>query len=161
MEFYSSLGYLVFGSRLRRLSAYFLSEVNKIYSQQGIDFDASWFPVFYLLSRQPDISLVDIASQLQTSHSAVSQLISSLNKKGLIQLTRSAADGRKQLVSLSPAGKTRLEQIQPIWEAIEKSMKALPDEDVRIEPILSSVSAMESAFKKNALSKRVLNHMKP
>lgn len=161
MEFYSQLGYLVFGSRLRRLSGYFLSEVNKIYHSQGIEFDASWFPVFYLLSKQPDVALVDIAAQLQTSHSAVSQLISSLNKKGLIHLSRSSEDGRKQLVSLSPDGEALLKQIQPIWEAIEKSMEELPSEDARIAPVLSSISAMESAFKKNTLSERVLKHIEP
>ena len=52
MNFYEELGYLVLGSRMRRLSEAFLSEINKTYQSAGISFDASWFPVFYLLSKK-------------------------------------------------------------------------------------------------------------
>ncbi len=41
MNFYQNLGYLVLGSRLRRLSEAFLSEINRVYQNEGIDFDAS------------------------------------------------------------------------------------------------------------------------
>jgi hypothetical protein len=47
MNFYENLVYLVFGSRLRRLSETFLADVNKIYQAQDITFDASWFPIYY------------------------------------------------------------------------------------------------------------------
>ena len=85
MGFYPKLGYLIFGSRLRRLSEYFLAEVNKVYGQQGIAFDASWFPLFYLLSVKDKLTLMDIATELEVSHSAVSQLVTNLKGKGLPQ----------------------------------------------------------------------------
>lgn len=160
MEFYQQLGYLIFGSRLRRVSAYFISEVNKVYQQQGIVFDASWFPVFYLLSKQDDIALIDISAQLQTSHSAVSQLISSLHKKGLLQLKRSEEDARKQLVSLSREGKILLQQIQPIWTAISRGMQELQAEDARIAGLLEAVTAMETAFQHTSLADRVIQYIK-
>lgn len=159
MKFYSQLGYLILGSRLRRISAYFIAEVNKVYSQLNIEFDASWFPVFYLLSRQPHISLADIAEQLQTSHSAVSQLISGLRRKGLILLNRSPDDARKQLVRLSPEGESLLEKVEPVWKAIEKSMQALPAEDERIALVLPAISALEAAFEKQALASRVIKQL--
>lgn len=105
MSFYPSLGYLVFGSRLRRLSEYFLMEVNKVYEQAGIPFDASWFPVFYLLSKQQPLPMIDISEQLEISHSAVSQMVTSLKKKGLLKTTPCKEDGRRQLVAFSKKGK--------------------------------------------------------
>src|SRR5690606_443698 len=129
MEFYDKLGYLVFGSCLRRLSETFIAEINKVYQDKGIAFDASWFPVFYILSQNPKVSLVEISQCLQTSHSAVSQLINNLKKKGLVELVRAEDDGRKQLVTLNEKGNLLLAEIQPIWQQISVCMEALVQED--------------------------------
>lgn len=160
MSFYASLGYLVFGSRLRRLSEYFLMEVNKVYEQSGIPFDASWFPVFYILSRQQNIPLVDIAEQLEVSHSAVSQLITGLKKKGLVKTAPCPDDGRRQLVMLSRKGEELLKQVQPIWEAITTAMQELTEEHKKSRLLLEAVSQVESAVQEKPLSARILASMK-
>ncbi|MCF6403621.1 MarR family transcriptional regulator [Chitinophaga filiformis] len=160
MSFYASLGYLVFGSRLRRLSEYFLMEVNKVYEQSGIAFDASWFPVFYILSRQQNIPLIDIAEQLEVSHSAVSQLITGLKKKGLVKTAPCPDDGRRQLVMLSKKGEELLQQVQPVWGAITEAMKELTDEHKQSRLLLEAVSQVESAVQETPLSVRILASMK-
>lgn len=156
MQFYQDLGFLIFGSRLRRLSEYYLAEVNRVYQEKGIAFEASWFPVFFLLSQQPELSLVDISQQLQTSHSAVSQLISSLRKKGWVELLKSPQDGRKQLVRLSVAGKQLLGQVKPVWSELAGSLQQLAGEDPRIAPLLEGLSALEERLKHKSLSERIL-----
>ncbi|PSL29992.1 MarR family winged helix-turn-helix transcriptional regulator [Chitinophaga ginsengisoli] len=160
MSFYASLGYLVFGSRLRRLSEYFLMEVNKVYEQSGIAFDASWFPVFYILSQQQNIPLIDIAEQLEVSHSAVSQLITGLKKKGLVKTAPCPDDGRRQLVMLSKKGEELLQQVQPVWAAITEAMKELTDEHKQSRLLLEAVSQVESAVQETPLSMRILASMK-
>lgn len=160
MSFYASLGYLVFGSRLRRLSEYFLMEVNKVYEQSGIAFDASWFPVFYILSRQQNIPLIDIAEQLEVSHSAVSQLITGLKKKGLVKTAPCPDDGRRQLVMLSKKGEELLQQVQPVWVAITEAMKGLTEEHKQSRLLLEAVSQVESAVQETSLSMRILASMK-
>lgn len=160
MSFYASLGYLVFGSRLRRLSEYFLMEVNKVYEQAGIAFDASWFPVFYILSRQQNIPLIDIADQLEVSHSAVSQLITGLKKKGLVKTAPCPDDGRRQLVMLSKKGEELLQQVQPVWEAITEAMKELTEEHKQSRLLLEAVSQVENAVQETPLSMRILASMK-
>jgi DNA-binding MarR family transcriptional regulator len=160
MSFYASLGYLVFGSRLRRLSEYFLMEVNKVYEQAGIAFDASWFPVFYILSRQQNIPLIDIAEQLEVSHSAVSQLITGLKKKGLVKTAPCPDDGRRQLVMLSKKGEELLQQVQPVWAAITDAMKELTDEHRQSRLLLEAVSQVEGAVQETPLSVRILASMK-
>lgn len=160
MNFYASLGYLVFGSRLRRLSEYFLMEVNKVYEQAGIAFDASWFPVFYILSQQQNIPLIDISEQLEVSHSAVSQLITGLKKKGLVNTAPCPDDGRRQLVMLTPEGEELLQQVQPVWEAITVAMKELTEENKQSRQLLEAVLQVESAVQATPLSERIRASMK-
>src|SRR4051812_49279825 len=160
MSFYSSLGYLVFGSRLRRLSEYFLMEVNKVYEQSGIAFDASWFPVFYILSKQQNIPLTDIAEQLEVSHSAVSQLVTGLKKKGLIETAPCPDDGRRQLVMLTDKGETLLQEVQPVWDAISLAMTALTETQRQSKLLLEAITQVEKAVQQEPLSTRILSSMK-
>jgi DNA-binding MarR family transcriptional regulator len=153
--FYQSLGFLVFGSRLRRLSEYFLMEVNKVYEQQGIPFDASWFPVFYLLSKQQPMPLIDIAGALEVSHSAVSQLVTSLRKKGLVRTAPCPDDGRRQLVVLSRKGEELLQQVQPIWEAITGAMTDLAAANKQSRLLLEGIAQLELAVQQTPLSMRI------
>ena len=155
MAFYPSLGYLVFGSRLRRLSEYFLMEVNKVYEQQGIAFDASWFPVFYLLSQHQPVSLIEIADQLEISHSAVSQMITNLKKKGLVKSTPCKEDGRRQQVVFSKKGEEMLQQIQPIWTAITAAMDELVSAHKQSQQVLAAIAQIEQSVQMKPLSERI------
>lgn len=155
MSFYQSLGYLVFGSRLRRLSEAFLADVNAIYKAHRISFDASWFPVFYILSRQETVSIRNIADELCISHSAVSQLISSLQQKGLIKATTDATDARKKVVSFTAKGAKLQQKIAPIWDALGAAMEELASEGEHSNSILPAIAEMEQALAKNSIFERV------
>lgn len=159
MTFYSSLGYLVFGSRLRRLSEYFLMEVNKVYEQAGIAFDASWFPVFFILSKQQPIPLIDIADQLEVSHSAVSQLVTSLKKKGLVKTAPCPDDGRRQLVMLSKKGAALLQEVQPVWEAITRAMTGVAEGHRDSKQLLEAITQVEHAVQREPLAMRIITAM--
>lgn len=160
MSFYPSLGYLVFGSRLRRLSEYFLMEVNKVYEQEGIPFDASWFPVFYLLSKQQPMPMIDIADQLEISHSAVSQMVTNLRNKGLLKTTPCKEDGRRQLVAFTKKGTELLHQVQPIWQAISMAMEVLVSENKQSQQMLAAITQVEQAIQQKPLSERVKSAIK-
>lgn len=155
MSFYPSLGYLVFGSRLRRLSEYFLMEVNKVYEQAGIPFDASWFPVFYLLSKQQPLPMIDISEQLEISHSAVSQMVTNLKKKGLLKTTPCKEDGRRQLVAFSKKGEELLQQIQPVWAAITEAMNELVMENKQSQQVLAAIAQIEQSVQQTSLAERI------
>src|SRR5215469_10818950 len=123
MNLYQSLGYLVLGSRLRRLSENFLSEINKAYQNEGIDFDASWFPVFYLLSKNDSLSIKELSEQTEVSHPAASQLITNLKNRGLVSSATCTDDGRRQLVQLTENGRELLTQVMPLWDALLAAME--------------------------------------
>jgi DNA-binding MarR family transcriptional regulator len=111
---YQELGFLILGSRLRRMSEYFLAEVNKVYQQMDIPFEAGWFPIFYILSKEGSISLRSVADELMISHSAVSQLVKNLKDRGLILTICDPQDRRSQLITLSEQGKLLLKELRPI-----------------------------------------------
>lgn len=155
MNFLEQTGLLLFGTRLRRLSELFLSEVNAIYRERGIEFDASWFPVFFLLSRKQSVSLREIADELSVSHSAISQLISVLQKKDLVLVQVSADDARRKEVSLSYKGNELLSQIQPVWIELQTAMQCLVGEGTHSPNILCGIREIEENLEKRSLRKRV------
>ncbi len=151
MNFYQELGPLVFGTRLKKLSDYFLSEINKVYSDQNIPFEASWFGVFFLLDKYQRLSIYEIAVTLEVSHSAISQLVKSLEDKNLIILTPSVDDGRKKDIALGNEGKILLEKIKPVWQALDKTMVTLLQEN----NVLKNLIKIENGFSELALNERI------
>lgn len=155
MNLYQSLGYLVLGSRLRRLSENFLGEINRAYKNDAIEFDASWFPVFYLLSENNSLSIKELSEQTGVSHPAASQLISNLKTRNLVISAASAGDGRKQVVQLTENGRDLLRKILPVWDAVTLAMEGLVMEEMACRELLPAVSALENAFKTISLSDRI------
>lgn len=157
MDFYQSLGGLVLGSRLRRVSEYFIAEVNKTYEYHRIDFEAGWFPMFHLLSIHEELSIKAISDILSVSHSASSQLVSQLKKKGLVGLSRSTEDGRKQLVRLTDKGIQVLAQVQPVWDTIRTTMTELLEGNHTTATLLPAITALGNEFAARPLSERLIS----
>jgi DNA-binding MarR family transcriptional regulator len=155
MNFYESLGYLVFGSRLRRLSEAFLSEINKTYQMAGIEFDASWFPVFYLLAKNESLSIKELSDTTGVSHPAASQLVANLKNKKLLKTTTSAEDGRRQLVQLTKGGRALLDRILPVWEAVSQTMEELVAQEAECKHLLPAITAIENTFRSVSLSEQI------
>ena len=156
MNFYQDLGFLVFGSRLKRLSNTFLYDVNRIYKSHKIQFDASWFPIFYILSQKKEVSIKEISGSLKVSHSAISQLISSLQEKGLIKSVVSKKDARHKVITLTGKGEKLLQKMQPVWSALEKAMNELAEESgSSSKKILKALTGIETGLKQRSLLERV------
>lgn len=159
MNLYQSLGYLVLGSRLRRLSEGFIAEINRAYQNEGIDFDAAWFPVFYLLSKNNLLSIKELSEQIEISHPAASQLITNLKNKNLVTSAACAADGRRQLVQLTPQGRQLLAKILPVWDTILLTMDSLLAQQPGCRELLPAISCLENAFKITPLAHRISNQL--
>lgn len=160
MNFYQQLGFLVFGSRLKRLSETFLNDVNKIYAKHNIDFDASWFPVFYLLSQQNEVSIKHIADESGVSHSAASQLVKGLQEKGLLKSIASKKDARHKTVTLTAKGQKLLLKIKPVWKALEKAMEELANENTQSKKILKGLDSIEKNISVRSVFERVEKFLK-
>jgi DNA-binding MarR family transcriptional regulator len=159
VNFYQRLGFLVLGSRLRRLSESFLSGINRVYAAKGIEFDASWFPVFFLLSEHEELSIKELSDETGVSHPAASQLISGLKKRGLVKTKTSRDDGRKQLITLTPKGTELLGQVQPVWQAILLTMGEFAGSEEEGLHLLKAMGVFEQAFQKVSLPDAILENL--
>jgi DNA-binding MarR family transcriptional regulator len=155
MNFYQSLGFLVFGSRLKRLSDTFLNDVNLVYRSHNISFDASWFPVFYILSQKTEVSIKEISDELNVSHSAISQLITNLQEKGVIKSVVSKKDARHRVITFTSKGVKLLQKIKPVWDALQQAMEELVNENEQSKKILEALTAMEKSIQKTGVFHRV------
>jgi len=132
-----------------------LSEINRAYQNEGIEFDASWFPVFYLLSQSGSISIKELSDQTGVSHPAASQLITNLKNKQLVATTTCTDDGRRQLVQLSDKGKLLLEQVLPVWEAVSRAMEQLVADEPGCRELLPAITSLENMFRRVNLADRI------
>lgn len=157
MSFYQEIGELVFGSRLKRLSEKFLLDVSKIYDRLDIDFEISWFPIFFLLSKKGPLSVTEIAKDLEITHSAVSQLITILQKHRLIELKSDEVDKRKRLVEFSKDGKAMLLKLEPIWKSLDRVFKKMLEKGQASSHLLDGLTEVEEILKSENLCNKVLH----
>jgi len=138
----------------------FINDVNKIYKSHNINFDASWFPVFYLLSQKQEVSIKEIAEDLNVSHSAISQLISSLQQKGFIKSVVSKEDARHKVITFTAKGEKLLEKIQPVWKALQEAMDELMASATVSRQILNALKSIEDNIQQQSIFDRIENHLK-
>ncbi len=152
-------GELILGTRFKRLGERFLEEVSSIYRTLEVDFEPSWFALFFLLDRYGEMTVSEIASSLGLTISAVSQLIASLERKRLVEVKAYTQDKRVRIVRLSEKAKVTLERVKPIWKLIKSSMRQMLDEGENSRYLLEALGELEEAFDRKGLSVRVLERV--
>ncbi|MTI31494.1 MarR family winged helix-turn-helix transcriptional regulator [Xanthovirga aplysinae] len=155
MTLYRQLGELLFGTRLKRLSDKFLTDVSKIYQSQGIKFEPSWFPIFFLLDKKQKSTLKTLAEELEVSHSAISQMVNTLEKKELLKVVVDEEDKRQKWITFSPKGRDILERVKPIWIALEDAMKELFSMGKNSPVLLSALEEVEDAMEEQFIFSKV------
>lgn len=160
MNFYRKAGELIFGTRLKRISDKFLMDVAKVYKSLDINFEISWFPLFYLLKERGELSVTEIANELEITHSAISQLVTVLEKKKLIKFLDDENDRRKRLICFTQDGRTLLKTIIPVWGSIKRAMQALFTEGENSAYILLALDELEESMEKKSFQARVRSDIK-
>ena len=115
----------MFGTYLKRIATRFQQDVVQIYASQGIRFDLSWFPIFYLLKKKEQYSVTELAKAVDISHPALNQILKALEKEGLIAVERDPKDLRKKMLSLNKKGLALSNKVQPVWRGIQRYMREL------------------------------------
>ncbi|WP_343706658.1 bifunctional helix-turn-helix transcriptional regulator/GNAT family N-acetyltransferase [Flavobacterium sp.] len=127
MEFFDKVGKSALGSRLRLMTATVTDDAAKIYELYGVDFVPKWFPVFYTLAEEREITITEIANEIGHSQPSVSKIIQEMITAGLIEESAKTDDKRKSNVVLTEKG-----------VLISKKIKQqLEDIDVAIEEIIA------------------------
>lgn len=123
-------GKVALGSRLRLMSAQLADDAMKIYELYDVEgFSPKWFPVFFLLSKDGEKTITEIADEIGHSQPSVTIIIKEMVKAGLVKNLKST-DKRKNKVTLTPKA-TALE---------EKINIQCGDIDVAIEQIISEAT---------------------
>ncbi|MGH1366849.1 MAG: MarR family winged helix-turn-helix transcriptional regulator [Calditrichia bacterium] len=159
MGFYQNVGVLVLGTRLKRLSDRFLSEITVVYKKLGIQFEPSWFPIMYLLREHDELLITEIAAELEITHSAVSQLVAVLQKKKIINTIPDQSDRRKRIVRLSEAGEEMLNSLSGVWDAMEYSLNELFESGAHLPKLLPGLAELENELEQTPLSKEILKKL--
>ncbi|WP_294963320.1 bifunctional helix-turn-helix transcriptional regulator/GNAT family N-acetyltransferase [uncultured Flavobacterium sp.] len=158
MEFFDKVGKAALGSRLRLMTAIVTDDAAKIYELYGVDFVPKWFPVFYTLAEEREITITEIANEIGHSQPSVSKIIQELITAGLLQENPKSDDKRKNNVALTEKG-----------ILVSKQMKQqLEDIDVAVEEIIAeskhnlwaALEEWEFLLEQKSLIKRVSEQKK-
>lgn len=123
-------GKVALGSRLRILSMQIMDDAAKIYELYDVEgFSPKWFPVFFLLSREGEKTITELATEVGISQPAITKIISEMGKAGMVQKLR-AKDKRKNLVTLTPKA----------VELEEKINRQCGDIDVAMDKLISEAT---------------------
>ena len=152
-DVFSKLGPLIVASRLKRMSDYIMRAGAEFYRSNGIEFEPKWFPLYYLLSQEKEIGIMEIAQKLNVSHPAVIQLGKELEKNGWITSTKSKEDARKRLLKLSKKGLSLLPQLQVVWDDIREVNRQVVD--AQATNILQALEEMEGYFASKSYTERM------
>lgn len=153
MEFIKELGTLALGSRIKNLSESLMRDVAKVYKEQNIDFEPRWFTFFQLLLQRKEISVTQIAHELNQTHPAIVQVINILEKKKLIITKKDKTDNRKRLVKLSKKGKQLVAELAPLWEIVQMVSNEILDES---DPdLLDKISEVEKTLQDKSTYQRI------
>ncbi len=126
MEFFDKVGKVALGSRLRLMTAVITDDASKIYELYGVDFVPKWFPVFYILTEEREITITEIANEIGHSQPSVSKIIQEMSNAGIVKESKTD-DKRKNNVVLTEKGVLLSQKIQ----------QQLKDIDVAIDGIIS------------------------
>lgn len=160
MDFYRHVGELIFGTRLKRLSEKFLFDVGKVYKSLDIDFEPSWFPIFYLLNKNREMSAAGMAEELAITHQAVSQLVTILEIKKVIKILQDNNDKRKRLIVFTKKGLTLMDTVKPVWKSMEKALQKLFGEGANSAYLLHALDEFEDSLKRKGLYSRIMEDIK-
>ena len=158
MDIIQELGSLAFASRLKRISERLMKDVSRVYADLDVDFEARWFPVLYLLTRNSPQSITEIARELHLTHPAVNQISGGMSRAGLLASTRDRKDDRKRLLSLTKEGRDLVGKLQPVWHDIEMATTEVLE--LSGQNLLDALDRIEEALDENDMHKRVTAHIK-
>lgn len=115
------------GTLLRHLIELLDGAVEQTYARAGLDYRPRYTPVMRALIDLASPSIRAISQRAGITHSAVSQTVSQMAKRGLVTL-EPGSDARERLVALTPAARAMIPVLERHWAATEAAAQSLDDE---------------------------------
>ena len=155
MSFFPRVGPVAIGSRARLISEQLQYDARQINTIYGSNLKAKWFPLFYLLKLDGPLGVSELAQSIGQSHPAIVRMVNELVKEGLVHRKKDRADGRRSLVTLTPAG----EQAASILGDLTIPDVATAVEEISAEcthDLWAALAEWETALARRSLLQRTL-----
>jgi len=144
------------GTLLRALLERLDGDVERLYAESGADFRPKYYPVARVLLTERRVSVARIAAAASVTHSAASQTVAEMARRGLVTLRPGAADARERLVALTPAGRRACVELAPLWAAVGRAAAALDAElAVALAPLSAVAAEALAALARRPFADRV------
>ena len=153
MDYTRNAGGAAIGARLRRLSELIDGDTTRIYETLGIRFEQRWFGVLNQLILDGPATVSELASALRISHASVSQTRQSLERAGILRAEPDASDARRRTLKLTPAGRRLVNQLRPVWQALDRAALELNAESGHVAKALDR---MDDALAKMSMFDRIV-----
>lgn len=158
MDFFDKVGKAALGSRLRLMTAVITDDASKIYELYGADFVPKWFPVFYILTEERELTITEIANEIGHSQPSVSKIIQEMMGAGLVQESLKTDDKRKNNVVLTEKGLLLAKNIQQQLKDIDVAIEALIAESKH--NLWAALEEWEFLLQQKSMFKRVSDEKK-
>ncbi|UUF13789.1 MULTISPECIES: bifunctional helix-turn-helix transcriptional regulator/GNAT family N-acetyltransferase [Flavobacterium] len=158
MEFFNKVGKAALGSRLRLMTAVITDDASKIYELYGADFVPKWFPVFYTLAEERELTITEIANEIGHSQPSVSKIIQEMTAAGLVQESVKTDDKRKNNVVLTAKGLLLAKNIQQQLKDIDVAIDGLIAESKH--NLWAALEEWEFLLEQKSMFKRVSDQKK-
>ncbi len=126
-DFLSSLGYIAFATRLKRLSDVMMHDGKRLYNELDFDIEPNWYVVFELLKTQGPKSVTEIAEEIQMSHPSVIGITNKMMDNGYLVSEKDKKDSRKRVLDLSDRAIKMLPEYEKFWDAAVKGVEIALD----------------------------------
>ncbi|KQO20909.1 MarR family transcriptional regulator [Flavobacterium sp. Leaf82] len=153
MEFYNKVGKVALGSRLRLMTAIITDDAAKIYESYGMNFMPKWFPVFYTLMEEKEITITEIAVQIGHSQPSVSKIVQEMIAAGLIEERLKSNDKRRNIVGLTSQGLEFAEELKLQLKDVEAAVDGLIADSTH--NLWAALEEWEFLLEQKSLFKRV------
>lgn len=158
MNIYHKTGKMAIGSRLRRLSETVTEQAGQVYGLYGVEMQAKWFPVVYVLSEGEEKSITQIAQEIGHSHPSVSTIVKEMIKAKIAKETPGKDDARKNFIKLTPKGMAMQENLNLQYEDVNSAIENLLTETQN--NLWRAIEEWEFLLSQKSLLKRVQDEKK-
>jgi DNA-binding MarR family transcriptional regulator/N-acetylglutamate synthase-like GNAT family acetyltransferase len=153
MEFYNKVGKVALGSRLRLMTAILTDDAARIYESYGMNFLPKWFPVFYTLIEEREITITEIANEIGHSQPSVSKIVQEMIAAGLVEESLKSNDKRRNIVGLTAQGREFSKELKLQLVDVEAAVDGLISESSH--NLWAAIEEWEFLLEQKSLFKRV------
>ena len=132
-------------------------DIARIYDEAGFaDFKTSWVMEILRLQARGPMTITELASSVQRTHSALSQKVAAMRAAGLVE-TAPGADARSKTVVLTPKAQRIASRLAAEWRATEAAIARLEEEIPY--PLSRVVDDLERALARRSFHDRIRDEL--